>query len=129
MKLRIVCTGRTKARHNLRELASIYWEPEFNGENYAVWSGDTPLKELQAHSPISTSRSIKGGKASRKVNHTPVETRERADGGTTWVIPPCPTCRRPETPLRDTTLRNYYEKTQNTPLQGTLDISHTHLLH
>jgi len=127
--LRIVCTGHAGGEHAPRELARIYWQPEIPETGSVVWPADAPLKEMPAHVPSESARSIRGGKASRRVKHSPVEARTRADGGTTWKTPACPKCRRPEVTLRDTTLRKYAEKKRGTPLEGTLDLKNVHVVH
>lgn len=126
--LRVICTGHDRGRHAPRELARLYWTPPGDAQVH-VWGTETLLKELTVTASPSSARPTRGGKASRHVTHAPVESRARKDGGTTWIAPACPKCRRPETELRDTTLRRYLDQTRNTQLEGTLDVSYMHVIH
>lgn len=129
MDLRIVCTGAGRAAHATVELAVASWTPKsLNVEGFAIWSPDTPLRDMELRMLGESARATKSERPNKVVRRAAVEQTTRADGGATFLVPGCPRCGRPPLPLRDDTLRTYAEKTRDTPVSGTLDVAHVRLM-
>lgn len=125
--LRIICTGEGQGgiAHTVRELAQISWTAP---DDSAAPAALAPLRDLALS--VSGESWVRGrGGQWRTYRRVGVEMTTRADGGTTLSIPACPTCSQPgeeRVMLRDDTLRNYVEKARDTPLEGTLNVTHLH---
>lgn len=102
--LRLVCTDR--GRHPSRDLALINWAPaSLEVEGFAVWDASEDLSENRPSVLAESGRTTAAGQW-RTTSRRAVTTHERADGGRTFELPPCPTCgpARPGRLLRDDTL-------------------------
>lgn len=123
LTLDVVCTDR--GTHPRRQLARFVWEPEavLRSAGFAVWDETTPAPELAPRAEWETARGTTRG-TTRHVVRTPVEVRERTDGGRTFILPRCPTCgaHRPRVALRDDALAVYVDATHDTPAR-ILDVS------
>lgn len=101
-RLQVICTNRGK--HPRRDLGMILWTPEaVHRDGFAVWDAKG---DQSVHTPAAlsvTGRETRAGKW-RTTERGTVTTATRKDGGLTFTFPACPKCRRPPTPLRDTTL-------------------------
>lgn len=108
-EIRVVCTNH--GRHRRRLLAYFsYTAPLTEGER-AAWERDNlGLPDGQRLSPdeavsgwLAVDQSRRGGHRVR--DYAVPLVRQRADGGRTFELRPCPTCgRQAERPLRDTAL-------------------------
>lgn len=99
--LRIVCTNG--GTHGPRDLGLVHWTP---ARLPAVWSADSGLADLKPSALRQSGRVTSAGKW-KTTTRTEVTVTTRADGGTTFTFPPCPSCRRPAVSLRDDTLTEW----------------------
>ncbi|MHA6511996.1 hypothetical protein [Tessaracoccus sp. Z1128] len=123
MELEVVCT----AGHAPVELATFAWAPA-DLDDVAVWDNSTPLRQLAMDTVRQSARATKSSRPNKVTQRAPVERHTRADGGTTYIIPPCPRCLGRAVPLRDDTIRRYAEKTRDTPMEGRLDVAHVRMV-
>jgi hypothetical protein len=117
--LKLICTDRNT--HPTRALALIGWVPELrdDGTIDAATLGDESKYTVQSLG--GTARWTKAG-LERTTKVHPVETVMRADGGRTFILPACATCRR-QVRLRDDRLGKLLRGLGDTPHRSTFDVS------
>lgn len=126
MQLSVVCTDR--GQHAPAELAHFSWRPAWGDSQALVWDAGAPLRELDVTADGDSARGTQSAHPNKQIRRTPVERRVRADGGTTFTLPPCPRCHGRPVELRDDTLRRYVERTRDTPMEGQLDVAHIRMM-
>lgn len=119
-RLRLVCTDR--GTHPVRALALVMWTPG-KRDGYAVWDA---AEDQPKHTPEAIADTVRGTNAgpNRETKRRPVETVTRTDGGLTFILPLCQTCKpRKRVSLRDDTLGKLLRGLANTPHGPSADVS------
>jgi hypothetical protein len=122
--LRVICTDR--GQHGPIELAVISWVPAGLAEQgFAVWSASAPLRDLASQALGDGARGTKSAAINRQIHRSPVDVRDRKDGGKTYVMPKCPKCGKGKKHvlLRDDRLAAYVEKTADSGASRAYDVS------
>jgi hypothetical protein len=118
-RLRLVCTDR--GSHPPRALALVMWTPG-RVDGLAIWDAEEDQSKHPVESLAETVRATNAG-PNRETKREAVETVTRADGGRTFTLPPCPTCRR-RLRLRDDTLGKLLRGLADTSTHGpSVDVS------
>ncbi len=91
------------------------------GDGFAVWDA---AEDQSKYAPGAVREGVRATNAgpNKVTKRRAVETVRRADGGLTFRLPPCPTCRR-QVRLRDDTLGKLLRGLGDTPHGPTIDVS------